>query len=66
MADALESRLGEIGLDPDAPVEMPGLTVGCSVQARDETLLTDLDGWVRLSEWDHLSDLGDMAEMPSG
>lgn len=64
-ADALERHLSEIGLDPEGGVEKPGLTVSCSVQARRETVLTDLDGYTRLSEWDHLTGLDEVAEMPS-
>ena len=66
VADALEVRLEEIGLDPGERVERPGLLVQCSVQARRETILTDLDGWTRLTEWDHLTGLAGAAEMPSG
>ena len=63
-ADALERHLNEIGLDPDAHVEKPGLTVSCKAQARSETFLTDLDSWIRLTEWDHFTDLGEVAELP--
>ena len=64
-ADALERHLSEIGLDPGGRVEKPGLTVSCSAQARSETVLTDLDGYTRLSEWDHLTGLDEVAEMQS-
>lgn len=64
VADALGARLAETGLDPDHRVERDGLSVHCSVQARSETLLTDLDGWTRLSEWDHMTGLGETAAMP--
>lgn len=64
-ADALERHLSEIGFDPGSRVEKPGLTVSCSAQARRETVLTDLDGYTRLSEWDHLTGLDEVAEMPS-
>ncbi|MCJ2052104.1 hypothetical protein [Methylobacterium sp. J-070] len=64
-ADALERHLSEIGLDPGGRVEKPGLTVSCSAQARSETVLTDLDGYTRLSEWDHLTGLDEVAGMPA-
>ena len=63
-ADALGAQLQSAGLDPDGRVDLKGASVQCSVQARGETLLTDLDGWTRLSEWDHLTGLGATAEMP--
>lgn len=65
VADALEAKLGEIGLDPGERARKPGLDVQCSIQARGETFLSDLDGWTRLTDWDHFSGLGEVVVMPS-
>lgn len=64
IAEALEAKLHEIGLDPDKRVEKDGISVNCTVQARGETILTDLDGWTRLTEWDYLTGLAEAAMMP--
>lgn len=62
VADALSSRLVDFGLDPDAPVSMGGVSIFCEVRAREETRLTDLDGWIRLTEWDYMTGLGEASE----
>lgn len=63
VADSLSARLSEFGLDPDARVSKDGISVFCEVRAREETRLTDLDGWVRLTEWDYMTGLGEAAGM---
>ena len=63
VADSLSARLVDFGLDPDAPVGMGGVSIFCEVRAREETRLTDLDGRVRLTEWDYMTGLGEASEL---
>lgn len=63
VADRLGSRLKDFGLDPDARVVKDGVSFFCEVKSRDETVLTELDGFVRLSEWDYFTALGEVAQM---
>lgn len=65
VAEALETKLGGIGLSPGERVDKNDLRVNCSVQARGETVLTDLDGSTRLTEWDYLTGLGETSTMPA-
>lgn len=44
----------------------PGMVPSMIVQVTSETRLSDLAAYVRLSEWDYLSNLGELGERPRG
>lgn len=64
VADALGGHLGE----PLAPFEDEGGHDGIEVNwesvSIDETFMSAVDGFSRLTEWDYLSDLGELASSP--
>lgn len=54
VADELDRIVAEGALAVEEAANL--LRVECRVQAHGETLVSDLDGFVRFSEWDYLSD----------
>jgi hypothetical protein len=47
----------------DAQCKMDGVIFGFDVSSPSETLLSDLDGWQRFTEWDYLTGMGETAAM---
>lgn len=41
-----------------------GISFACEVGAVDQTFYGDLRGWIKFSEWDYLSGMGDAADIP--
>lgn len=59
VADELDRRLSMVERQGN-----DGVTYTLTVQGRAETVLTDLDGWVRLTEWDYLTGMARTAALP--
>lgn len=60
VSETLDRRAADVGR-----VEAGGdVTISMTVQGRDETALSDIDGWVRLTEWDYLTGMAEAAALP--
>lgn len=59
VAEAYDREL--IAIYGERPVVIDGIEFSFDVNTPDETRLSDLNGWHRFTEWDHLSEMGAMA-----